>query len=306
MIKNFKIFESYWDTVKELSEQFDEDFIDKYFDEHCLRTADEIIELWPTSIWKFVDDDKYIEDYIDNEINNLNIEDFCDDDYKKYIIYNISDEKEKSVLKLYNKKRKKVDKETDYDDDMLDSLTEDQLRKIIEDENEEEEFVKYIITDRYEGEGAEEVIEEIYGKSWILDNGRELYTMLYNYIDDEEIVEDWKNEVDKTEEIQENVARSQELQRELIKIDPDNAVVLAELWKEEDITDENEIIGDEYDFQKAYIQKFINNSENIEENETIIENALEYLHDNFGVNNEIEKEYYPHMWRITAKSKYNL
>lgn len=300
MIKKFKIFESYSDIERELVNQFDDDFINEYFDEHFLRTADEIIELWPNSIWKFVDDDKYIEDYIDNEINNLNIEDFCDDDYKKYIIYNISDEKEKSVLKLYNKKRKKADKETDYDDDMLDSLTENQLRKIIEDENEEEEFVKYIITDRYEGEGAQEVIEEIYGKSWVEENGRELYNMFYNYIDDDEIVEDWKNETNKRDELQENIYSSTELQKKLIEIKKSNVLSLAKLFIEEPNGDN---ISKEYDFQKTFIKMYVKKTYG--DNGYLKANALKYLNDNFELNDDIKEEFSQYMYMVDI-DKYNL
>ena len=63
MIKSFKIFERYHNPSKELVDQFDDEFIDEYFDKHCLMDAEQIIDLWPSSIWQFIDDNKYIEDF---------------------------------------------------------------------------------------------------------------------------------------------------------------------------------------------------------------------------------------------------
>ena len=103
---------------------------------------------------------------------------------------------------------------------------------------------------------------------------------------------------------------------------PKNVTALIDLWNENN----GKNIGDEYDFQKAYINKYlkdgieededeedeekyktIDDEESDKENKTtLIENALEFLHDNFEVNDKIADEYEPYMWKIIAQYKYNL
>ena len=63
MIKSFKIFENYENKeiiLNRLSEQFDSEFIDEYYEEHFKMDAEEIVSLWPNIIWQHIDDDEYI------------------------------------------------------------------------------------------------------------------------------------------------------------------------------------------------------------------------------------------------------
>ena len=59
---------------------------------------------------------------------------------------------------------------------MLEYLSKKQLRKIIEQSNEEEEYVKFIVNDRYDGYDAELLIDEIYGKEF-----HDMYNVVRNY-----------------------------------------------------------------------------------------------------------------------------
>lgn len=302
MIKSFKIFENYDNKdriLKQLEEQFDSDFIDEYYDEHFKMGAEEIISLWPSIVWKHIDDDKYISDLIDEEKSQLGIEDFSDYEYREYIKTNTSDKKEKKVLQLYNKKIKnKEDKAEYYDDDMLDDLTEKQLRKIIEDVNEEEEFVEYAVTERYEGRSAEEIADDFgFG-----DDGAQLYKMFYNYIDDDEVEEDYMNdqsEDEKIERIREEIYRTQELQQKLLDTKKSNALLLAELYVED--PDDDNIYSD-YDFQKAYMKHYAK----IHKDEPdAIAYALKFLSDNFELDSNIADKYSNDMWLVNS-NKYNM
>lgn len=302
MIRNFKIFEDYKRSRKikdKLSKQFDEEFVDEFWEEHFMRDAKEIIELWPSSIWQHIDDDEYISDLIDDEKSQLGIEDFGEYEYKNYIENNISDKKEKKVLQLFNKKIKnKEDKEEYYDSSMLDDLTEKQLKKIIEDVNEEEEFVEYAVRDRYEGKSAQDVADE-YGYS---DDGEELYKMFYNYIDDDEVESSYLDEKgysDKIEDIKEEIYRNTELQQKLLDIKKSNALLLAELYLED--KDEDNIYSN-YDFQKAYIKHY---AKQHSDNPDARAEALKFLYDNFGLDRFLEDKYSDDMWLVNS-SKYNM
>lgn len=302
MIKSFKIFENYDNQriiLNDLSSQFDSDFINEYYDEHFKMNAEEIIELWPSSIWQHIDDDDYISDLIDEEKSQMGIEDFSDYDYKQYIENNTSDKKEKKVLQLFNKKIKnKEDKATEYDDDMLGDLTEKQLKKIIEDVNEEDEFVEYIVTDRYEGRSAEDVADD-FGLS---EDGAQLYKMFSQYIDDDEIEKEYldnQSDDDKIERIKEEIYRSPDLQQKLIEIKKSNALLLADLYVEE--KDDDNIYSN-YDFQKAYIKTYVKRHK--DESDARAQ-ALKFLNDNFGLDNYLADKYSDDMWLINS-GKFNL
>lgn len=306
MIKKFKIFESLYhinNILDELVEQFDNEFVDEFWEDNFKESAREIINLWPNTIWRHIDDDSYISDLIDSEISSFSIEDFSDYDFRKYLEDNTTKKQEKTILKLYNKKQLKKgnDIENYYDNYMLDELSEKQLRKLIEDADDEEKFVEFIIRDRYEGQDAQEVIEEIYGSSWILDNGDDLYNMLYQYIDEDNIVEEYENEVDKLEEIKEYIDNSKELQEKLIEIKKSNVLLLAEVFKENNNGYYN--IANEYDFQKLFIEMYAKKNKGDKNN--LKAEALKFLYDNFELDEDIKDEYEDHMWLISS-GKYNL
>lgn len=295
MITTFKIFEN--SLTKKLVNQFDDDFILYYFNKNFSESAKDIIDLWPSTIWKYVDDDKYIEDLMDSEKQELNINDFNDDDYKKYIIDNISDKKENMILKLYNKK--KHSNEIEYDDDMLDDLSEKQLRKIIEKENEEIEFVNYSVDNRYKNKDAQEIIKD----EWGISDGLELYKILSNYIDDDKIESDYINDSDKESRLEEEICSDKLLQTKLLGIKKSNVFLLAKLFIKNSTED---TICNEYNFQKIYIEKYVKkNKENIEQVGQLRAIAIRFLNDNFELNEDIQEEYKDDMWLIKT-DKYNI
>lgn len=303
MIKYFKFFENYNERriSSQLVEQFDDDFIEEWFKENHMMDAEEIIDLWPSTIFRFIDDDRYVIDFIDNEISSLSIEDFSEYDYKQYISNELmTDKLEKKIIKLYNKNASKtvgLPIETEYSEDHLELLTEKQLRKIIENENKEDEFVEYIIRDRYEDEDAKGIIENIYGRVEGM-RGSELWNIFSNYVDGDELVKDWLDETDKQSSVEDDISNSKTLQQKLLEIDKSNALLLAELFLSYKY-DTN--ISNKYKFQKEYIEEFSNKNEG-EDSKAI---ALKFLHDNFGLSNKIEKEYSSDMWMVSTQ-KYNI
>ena len=296
MIKYFKLFEN---IENKLSIQFSDNFIEKYFDNNFLMSVREIIELWPNYIWRHVDDDEYIKDLIEDEIDSCSIDNFGEYDYIDYLKNNMTDNKEEKIIKLYN--NIDDDEQEYYDSDMLDKLTEDQLKDIIEDDDENEEFIKYIVNNRYDGCDAEDVIKDIYGSNWILDHGTQIYDILRYYVEDSKIIDDWKNDTDKREKVEEEICRDVYLQKKLLKKKKSNVFLLAKLF----IKDNNTNISDEYDFQKAYITAYIKKNISNKSNDILRAEALKYLYDNFELDNDIEEEYKEDMWMIGI-DKFNI
>lgn len=373
MIKKFKIFEKYTSS-SDLVDQFDDDFIDEWYDENYNIDAEEIASMSTIqTILDCFDDNEYKEDFIRDYVNSYDFSEIEKYDLKSFIEENLTGEKEVKILDIYNasnydesdditsdidgivlfntttpsaKKSMKsknqifvksqtgeikkykipkdftilveenqvvnknavlaTGKETEFSNYMIDELDQDELRDVIQDSGEEEECTEQLINGWYSGQSGEDILEE-FESIKDMDPLR-FYKKFSRYIDDDKLIKDWKDGEDSTykkEQLQERIYDTKTLQRYLIKKDPDNALALADLWEEERST---KTIGDEYKFQKGYIKKYVedNIDETDEESRTsTIEDALQYLHENFGVHPKIEIKYEPYMWKITA-SKYNL
>jgi len=116
-IKNFnKIYERYSDAIDDLVDQLSDDTIERYYDDNYECDIQVIVDMLGDRIFQFVDNDKYVEDWIDNEINNLSIRDLDDeDDLKRFIEDNWSTEKEKKVIEIW--------KDNQLDDDNDDKIS---------------------------------------------------------------------------------------------------------------------------------------------------------------------------------------
>jgi len=138
-----------------------------------------------------------------------------------------------------------------------------------------------------------------------------LYDIVRNYIDDDALMTDYKdNESDeyKEEYVKNEIYRERELQSKLLNKDSENVLLLAELFEEDSTNNYN--ISDEYDFQKLYIEQYIireSDEETPTEKETLQlrAEAIFYLYKTFGLNSTIEDEYEADMWMISS-DKYNL
>jgi hypothetical protein len=215
-----------------------------------------------------------------------------------------------------------TEKDIEYDDDMLNDLDDDQLREVIEDSSEEDDCVSWTIDNWYGSQSGVDIFDEFsglaikngkygqykYGSFEELD-GSELYKHVKDYIDVEELVDDWKESEDyeyKKETVRDEIYRETELQEKLIEIDPKNALALAELWEDEGDKDN---IGDQYDFQKGYIEKYVeDNTDETDDEEYISEiksDALFYLHEHFGLDSDIREEYRNYLWKVDS-DKFNL
>jgi hypothetical protein len=307
MIIQFKIFERWaYEAKKKLATQLSEKFITKYYDKNYQITAQEIIELWPKIIWEFFDDEKFISEFIYDEIQNTSIDDYYDDIYKNFIIYRLTEKKKKKIIEIYKKQvHAKKGEKIDYEDDYIDILSEKQLKSIILVDSTENEFVEYAVKDRYEDESAQDIIENIYGENWSRTpfQTNDVLKILLKYVDENKMIDNYLNELDyttKEEYVQECISSDVNLQIKLMKLKKSNAILLAKVFKQEK-TDIN--ISNKYEFQKLYIEEFVKSTDGATDD--LKAKSLKYLYKNFGLNPSIEEEYKSDMWLVNI-GKYNL
>jgi hypothetical protein len=191
-----------------------------------------------------------------------------------------------------------------YSDEMLEELSSDELIDVIEDSGEEDEYVEKTVRSRYDNYSAEDLIGEIYGDTSRM-SGKELYSMLQWYIDDNKIEEWWKDNEDweyKKEFTKDAIYRDYNLQREILNKNTSNVLKLAELFEEPHGLNN---IADEYEFQKLYIKEYVKENSYDDKKSILKAKALKYLNDNFELDSQIAEEYKDFMWMVSA-DKYNL
>ena len=130
MIKEFKIFEKK-SIKKNLVDQFDSDYIEKWYDENYDIDLSEVINMSShNQIMDNFDEDKYKKDFLREYADSYDFNDFNEEDLLRYIKEKINEEKEIKILEIYNRNNYDEDdedsvKETDYEDYILDQLDKD-------------------------------------------------------------------------------------------------------------------------------------------------------------------------------------
>ena len=160
-------------AIEELRERYADDVLSdlRYF----------VIDMYPDMFWNFIDDDRYIQAYIDDEIN-YHYTDFeyifdDEDELIELIKNNISD-------------NDKIPKN-------IDDLDISELHELVDKLNIKDEIVKEYVENRYKDYTAKEIHEEIYGDSNKLDN--DIFDNLEIYFDEEGFVEEVANMEDEDE-----------------------------------------------------------------------------------------------------------
>ncbi len=329
MITNFKLFENLATEAKDLIEQLDETDIDNIYNKNHKMCADDILSNWPDSIWNFIDDEKFINDFIKDEVNSRELSDFEKHEFENYIEENLTDDIKSQILDLYNKNND--EQEEEFDDYMIEELDEDDLKDIIEDNNKESEFIENIVRGWYDSYDAKEFFKEFYGYDSFdeIYNKNSFYTnkespheivnkylsRFKKYVDIEKLENSYLDEdyYTKVTELVDDIPYDKELQTKILNANKENVLLLSDLMEESlpnDIPDRS--IGKKYFFQKAYIEEYLKdyisgNEEDYteEEKSDIIAKSLKFLNDKFGINSKIEKEYENEMW-IISSDRYNL
>jgi len=302
MIIRFKLFEWTSDDsdAEELVDQFDSDFIDEYFKSNYSIDVGEIAK-YHHDIWQFVDDDRFVKDWIDGEIQNQTIRDISDEyEMKIFIKEELIDNK--SVEKFLKKKRKKYQLEkSDSYEDVVDELDEKDLQRLIVKEKSNDEFVKWYVNRRYSGMDAQDILTELYGEKDLKENA---YQYVENYVDDSDIEEDYyENESSeyKKDWVKDQISTEQDLQNKLIEIDSKNTILLLTVMSD----NTSKCIGDEYDYQNAFMEEAIKQTKEEDFDELYPAEKLKELNTKFGLADGIKEKYKEYTYYIDV-DRYNV
>ena len=336
-IKKYKIItERYSNTIEdELIDYIDDNTIEEWYDKNYTMDADEIAtSLAPNYVWDNFDKERFKEDFMYDMKTDHNYDDYDDYEFKEFIKKELTYAKEDKIIELYNENNYDENDEddepvTEFDIDYLEDLDKDQLIEVIEVDSDQDDFIEFITHYIYDGYDVEDIFSEFYGvseKSFQNQNrysyssyntpnyysfGEYLWKNYRQYIDEDGIVDDWKNNEDfeyKKEVVKDNIYSSPELQEKILK--KKTVLLLAELFEQ---NPKSENISGTYKFQQTYINKKLkddlvwdkNDKEYNEEKFNIISDALEYLDDNFELNDTIKKRYPDEMFKVDAK-KYGM
>lgn len=330
MITKFKIFESR-NIQEELINYVDFDLVEEIYDREYSIDEDELAYICSGCVVNNFDFDKFKEDFIYDMRYDRSYEDYDEHEYKEFIKSHLTAEKKEKIIDLYNDNNyddeddEDSEEVTEFDIDYLDDLDDSQLIEVIEADSDLDDFVKYIVNQYYNDYSGEEIFSEFYGmseESIKRDNknsysynrpkyetfGYYLWKEYNHYIDRQGMVDDWKSGEDDTskkEYVANYIYNTPALQKNIIANDPDNILDLFELFANEP---DGRNIANQYKYQKLYMDKYLeyNGDEDDEEDkDEYYPEALKFLHDNFGLNKDIEKEYNKYTILID-KEKYNL
>jgi len=288
-MKYIKLFEQHLnipDDEQDLVELFSQKFIENFFLDNYQISAEEASHA--VNLWDYVNIDKFRDNLIKDTAENKEIDDkeFSNEDYIDFI-------KEKKLKSGWN-------------EEILKKVSRNQLIDLIEDNNEEYNFILKYFTDKWEDTHPKDILIELHGKDLVEEN---LYNYLFYYVNDNDIIDDYiNNKVQfetKMEYVRDYICCDIGLQRKLLKINKNTVEALFNVMDSNDTEyfdgSTKYTIGHEYKFQKLYIITKIKNNSGSE----IIEQAMKELNDKFILNPKIEEEYAEYMYLINAE-KYNL
>jgi len=159
-------------TIEELREMYKDEILDdiRYY----------ATELYSNIFWDYIDDDQYVQDFIDDQINNY-LEDFeyifdNEDDLIEYIKNNVSDE---SKLP-----------------DNLDEMDISELQDLTDKLNIRGEITREYAEKNYQNYTAKEIFDELYGNTDTVD--RSIFNQLQYYFDADGFAEEIANTEDES------------------------------------------------------------------------------------------------------------
>lgn len=320
-MKYLKVFENF--RGDNLIDYVDFSLIEEIFDDIYHVDIDDALYYRPSLIWNNIKDKEFVDDFERDYLENQSLEDINNYDIKKYILENMTKSKEYKIREIYLDNNDGEDEEDLYAADdyenMLDEFNDDEIRAVIEEDENGYDVAHSILQGSFEGYTSKDIISEFYGidpefydkkrdsysyRNTYDDNFKELKKIVINYIDREGVEKEFKNgESDdyKKEFVEDYIERSPKIQRNIIANNPEKAIELYDLIE----GNSDEHIGDEYIFQKAFIEQHEKENPEGYEDDEIRQNVIFTLHKEFGLDPKIEEEYPDDLILVTL-SKYNL
>lgn len=273
-MKYLKTYETYSPSNRELLDELDSGWlVDWYMEKYPPHWGfGEMLEFLSGDLWRYVDDDKFVEDWIDDRADadsqDFKYANFSEGDMKDFILERYENTGlDASGNTMYEHIRKiLIDKEIgDEEDDrerleeikemdleeILDELDEDELKDIIEDDNDEYDFCHQLLENIYRNSSAFDVLGELHSEDELNDVSffKDDHYNIQSYMDEKSMEEDM-NDVYDYGYVRDNIdlEEEDELQEEIWKKDPSTSKTLVE---EEIVSDS---LASQYEFQKSYIE----------------------------------------------------
>lgn len=328
-LKSYKLFESSNGSEGELLDQLSTDELETFYKKHFKsdNSLSTMIEML-SDLWSYVDDDSFVEDWIDGEVDHYQDEfkDYFDGKHQRTEIIDYIEKRfetlkdqerkdkvwkewvEKSVEKHYEEDddeyKETYEKYNEYDiRELLDEFDIYDFSDIIDDIGDKYDFVKDHLTDRFRNYSAEDICDEYYGKADHDFFTKNLFN-IQNYLEIDKMrdaMNDFYLERDNMiDQLDNYVSDDVELQRTIWgKNEGKNAQELIE----NEIVDKE--LAEEYKFQLSYIEHVIPQieRENLEAVEGTDETPEPYLAElwdklktyfidrKFDINEQIIEEY---------------
>lgn len=134
---------------------------------------------FPGDVWYHIDDDRFVQDYIEREI------DYCYEDFEyiinedyiiKYIKKYVSKEELNKGLKMV------LDDDYDIELSSIEDLSNEQIFELVEELDIKYEIAEDYTNNRYSNYSAKDLMEEIYGSSSVRNLDDDVYDNIENYI----------------------------------------------------------------------------------------------------------------------------
>lgn len=267
MITKYKIFESV-NKESDLADQFSQEYVEDFFDNNYEINVDEAA--LTVNLWSLVEPDKVRDDIIKDSVDSsIHDSTFKRSDYIDYI---------KKLKKISNIEH-------------LQTLTKKQLIDLVANAELSQDFFEDYYENKWGWVDPEEILYDIWGKHAVQND---LYSYLKPYISSYDIMQAHLHNIQyeyKYEYIRDYIAVDKDLQKDLLKMNPNNIEDLFE------VMDEVESIGPTYEFQKLYID--------VMSKDKVIPLILKDISEKFELNKRIKIEFKEHMYVFDAE-KYNL
>lgn len=292
-MKYLKTYESINNPIKDWIDKTLtwEEIKDYYNETHPIESLEDMF-YW-TDVWYFIDDDRFREDWIENEVDYY-ISDWSDRfndiyDKKNYLIPYIEKMIEKKPDVLDNiKKDYDLDEELNQDE-VLEILSPEKLKEIIDEYDEIDDFLKEYLDDILP-QTSQEILNDYHSENELneITFFDKNYYNIQNYIKwDNMKSEAMNNRADDysyvLDDIEDDLYISKTLQNLLFEKDPKGtANIIVDNLKSVDL--DNDLFTT-YEFQKAYID-----STGLKDSSDIWK-SLKQLHEDVGLNDEIIEEY---------------
>jgi len=233
-------------TNSELIDLLPDDFVEDYYKKNWIDDIDIRDLVYYIRIWDFMDDSQFVKDWIDGE-EDYYYEDFTHtfekDNVIEHIIENVKLSDVKEIMSEYD---------NDYDEleDLLDSLSFDEIKDIMENHLDIFYFIKNYLEDRYHNYGAYDILSEFHSDEE-LNNSDILKNYNLDWYFNEEKAREYLNNNEDWYYINERVSDDLEysviLQEKLFEVDKSTVKEIIEFTNSDFIYT--------YEFQKEFMKR---------------------------------------------------